>query len=107
MNPTRKLLLIALAAMATVSAAQEQPPAPATPEQRVAMLKQWLQASQAQLRKYEWVETTVITKDSEEKSRQQNTVYYGADGKLQRGRPPAGPKPSPAVPLACCHRADC
>lgn len=84
MNSSRKLLLIALAAMATVSAAQEQPPAPATPEQRVAMLKQWLQASQAQLRKYEWVETTVITKDGEEKSRQQSTCYYGADGKLQK-----------------------
>ena len=48
------------------------------------MLKQWLQASQAQLRTYEWVETTVITKGGEEKSRKQNTVYYGADGKLQK-----------------------
>ena len=64
--------------------AQGQPPPPPTPEQRVAMLKQWLQASQAQLRTYEWVETTVITKDGEEKSRKQNTCYYGADGKLQK-----------------------
>ena len=69
---------------------RHSPPPKANPlrhlrrEQRVAMLKQWLQASQAQLRTYEWVETTVITKGGEEKSRKQNTVYYGADGKLQK-----------------------
>ena len=71
-------------AQAQQPAPQGQPPPPPTPEQRVAMLKQWLQASQAQLRTYEWVETTVITKGGEEKSRKQNTVYYGADGKLQK-----------------------
>ena len=70
-------------AQAPPPAPEGQPPPP-TPEQRVAMLKQWLQASQAQLRTYEWVETTVITKGGEEKSRKQNTVYYGADGKLQK-----------------------
>ena len=70
-------------AQAPQPAPEGQPPPP-TPQQRVAMLKQWLQASQAQLRTYEWVETTVITKGGEEKSRKQNTVYYGADGKLQK-----------------------
>ena len=63
---------------------QEQPTAPPTLEQRVAMLKQWLQASQVQLRGYEWIETTVITKGGEEKSRKQNQCYYGADGKLEK-----------------------
>jgi hypothetical protein len=65
---------------------QGQPAAqpPPTPQQRVAMLKQWLQASQAQLRAYEWVETTVISVKGEEKSRKQNTCYYGVDGKLQK-----------------------
>jgi hypothetical protein len=48
------------------------------------MLKQWLQASQAQLRSYEWVETTAISVKGEEKSRKQNTCYYGVDGKLQK-----------------------
>ena len=71
-------------AQAPQPAPEGQPPPPPTPQQRVAMLKQWLQASQAQLRTYEWVETTVITKGGEEKSRKQNTVYYGADGKLQK-----------------------
>jgi hypothetical protein len=48
------------------------------------MLKQWMQASQAQLKSYEWVETTVIAKGGEEKSRKQATAYYGVDGKLQK-----------------------
>ena len=79
-EPTEPLRL----AQAPQPAPQGQPQPPPTPEQRVAMLKQWLQASQAQLRTYEWVETTVITKGGEEKSRKQSTVYYGADGKLQK-----------------------
>jgi hypothetical protein len=72
-----------LVAQAQQPPPQTQPGPPPSPEQRVAMLKQWLQASQAQLRGYEWVETTVLTKDGEEKSRKQNRCYYGADGKVQ------------------------
>jgi hypothetical protein len=48
------------------------------------MLKQSLQTSQKQLRAYEWIETTVVAKDGEEKSRSQNRCYYGVDGKLQK-----------------------
>ncbi len=61
-----------------------QPAPPPTPQQRVAMLKQWLAASQTQLRAYEWIETTVISKGGEEKARKQNSCYYGVDGKLQK-----------------------
>jgi hypothetical protein len=64
--------------------AQAAPQAQPTPEQRVAMLKQWLQASQAQLRGYQWIESTVISRGGEEKSRKQNTCYYGVDGSLQK-----------------------
>jgi hypothetical protein len=67
-----------------VQGAQAQQPAQPTPQERVAMLKQWLQTSQAQLRAYEWIETIVVAKDGEEKSRSQNTCYYGVDGKLQK-----------------------
>jgi hypothetical protein len=61
------------------------------------MLKQWLQASQAQLRSYEWIETTVVATDGEEKSRKQNTCYYGVDGALQKvpvgsAEPESGPR---------------
>jgi hypothetical protein len=48
------------------------------------MLQQWLKASQMQMRAYEWVETTVIAKGGEEKSRKQSRCYYGADGKVQK-----------------------
>ena len=48
------------------------------------MLQQWMKASQAQLRSYEWVETTIVAKGGEEKSRKESRCYYSADGKLQK-----------------------
>jgi hypothetical protein len=50
----------------------------------VAALKANLAQSQQNLRAYEWIETTVISLDGEEKSRQQNRCYYAADGVLQK-----------------------
>lgn len=70
-----------------VLAQAQQAPAPQpqpTPQQRAEMLKQWLQVSQAQMRAYEWIETTIVSKDGEEKSRTQKRCYYGADGKMQK-----------------------
>ena len=55
-----------------------------SPEQRVAALKKSLAESQARLRKYEWIETTIISLKGEEKSRKQMRCYYGGDGKLQK-----------------------
>lgn len=52
--------------------------------ERVAALKQSLQRSQVQLRKYEWIETTVVSLKGDEKSRKQNRCYYGVDGRLQK-----------------------
>jgi hypothetical protein len=66
------------------------------------MLQQWLQASQMQLRAYQWVETTVLAKGGEEKSRQQAQVYYGADGKLVKvpaGNASGGEASGPRGPL--------
>lgn len=59
----------------------QQPP---SADERVAALKQSLGQSQAKLRKYEWIETTVVSLKGEEKSRKQNRCYHGADGKLQK-----------------------
>ena len=67
-----------------------------TPEERVAALKKSLADSQASLRKYEWIETTVLSLKGEEKSRKQQRVYYGADGKLQKL--PIGSAPAAAPP---------
>jgi len=52
--------------------------------QHLAMLKEWVQASKSQLRAYEWVETTVVTKDGVEKSRVQKRCFYGPDGQIQK-----------------------
>lgn len=48
------------------------------------MLKATVAASQAVLKQYEWVETTVISLKGAEKSRQMNRCYYGADGGVQK-----------------------
>jgi len=64
-------------------------------EQQVAALKASLQAGQAKLRKYEWVETTIINFKGEEKARKQQRCYYGADGVVQKvpiGGEPAAPQ---------------
>jgi len=71
--------------------------APASPDQLVASLKQNLAESQKRLRQYEWIETTAISLKGEEKSRKQQRVYYGADGKLTKvpmGEPAAAAAPS-------------
>ena len=81
--------------------AQAAPPGqrpPPTPQQRVAMLREWLQASKAQMRSYQWIETTVITRDGKESSRKQNTCYYGVDGRLQKVPVAGGTEESPGGP---------
>ncbi len=55
-----------------------------TVQERVLALKASLAASQAILKQYEWVETTVINLKGEEKSRQLNRCYHGADGVVQK-----------------------
>ena len=51
---------------------------------RVLALKQSLDKDQATLRKYEWIETTVVSYKGEEKSNAEKRCYYGADGALQK-----------------------
>jgi hypothetical protein len=80
MNHTVVLAAIAIGLVTALPVAQ----APPTPDQMVATLKQNLAESQKRLRQYEWVETTAISLKGEEKSRKQQRVYYGADGKLAK-----------------------
>jgi hypothetical protein len=86
MNNRRTILAISAAvALGIAHGALAQAPAQQpTPQQRVAMLKQWLQASQGQLRAYEWIETTAVALKGEEKSSTQKSCYYGADGAIQK-----------------------
>jgi hypothetical protein len=83
----------ALLAVGSFSRAQAQQPA--IPE-RVAALKATMASSQASLRQYEWIETTVVSLNGEEKSRKQARCFYGADGGLTKvdlnDSPEAAPK---------------
>ena len=90
--------VIAVAIVTSLPVTRADAQAPPTPDQMVAALKQNLAESQKRLRQYEWIETTAISLKGEEKSRKQQRVYYGADGKLTKlplGEPPAQPR-SPA-----------
>ncbi len=73
------LAAVALLAWAGPALAQE-----AGGEDKVAALKQSLQAGLGALRKYEWVETTTLSHKGEQKSTKQSQCYYGADGSLQK-----------------------
>jgi len=88
---TLSLAVIALGILGSLPVARVVAQAPPTPDQMVATLKQNLAESQKRLRQYEWVETTAISLKGEEKSRKQQRVFYGADGKLTKtplGEPP-------------------
>jgi hypothetical protein len=67
---------------------QAQQPAPQAAgggaQDHVAALKQTMQQGMGLARKYEWIETTIISLKGEEKGRKQNRCYYGADGKVQK-----------------------
>jgi hypothetical protein len=89
---TFALAAIAVGIMVSVPVARTAAQAPPSPDQMVAALKQNLAESQKRLRQYEWIETTALSLKGEEKSRKQQRVYYGADGKLIKlpmGEPPA------------------
>jgi len=75
------------------SFAVAQAPQPSLQE-RVAALKTTFATSQANLRQYEWIETTVVSLNGEEKSRKQQRCYYGADGVLQKVLVDASPPPA-------------
>jgi hypothetical protein len=83
-NHAVTLLAIAVGIVTSLSDGRAAGQAPATPDEMVAALKQNLAESQQRLRQYEWVETTSLSLKGEEKSRKQQRVYYGADGKLTK-----------------------
>lgn len=94
-NRTIAAAAIAVALVMSAAAARPAGQAAPTPDQIVAALKQNLAESQKRLRQYEWIETTVISLKGEAKSRKQQRVYYGADGKLIK-LPVGEPQPQAA-----------
>lgn len=83
---------IALALLGSARAARGE-----EPREKVAAIKASLANSQAALRKYEWIETTVISIKDEEKARTVKRCYYGEDGKVQKV-PLAAPPEEAAAP---------
>ena len=61
--------------------------------EHVGAIKASLATSQATLRQYEWVETTVVSLKGEAKSNKQNSCYYAADGSVTKI--PLNPAPPP------------
>jgi len=86
MISTRRLTVIACGILfATFSWAQAQATdtAPSqTPQQRVANLKAWVQASREQMRAFQWIETTTVSVNGEQKSKVVQRCYYGEEGAL-------------------------
>jgi len=90
---TTGIRLLAAVLIVSSGAAAAQAPQPSLQE-RVAGLKATFAASQASLRQYEWIETTVVSLNGEEKSNKQQRCYYGADGALQKVLIEASPPPA-------------
>jgi hypothetical protein len=89
---TAGVRMLAAVLIASSGMAAAQAPQPSLQE-RVAGIKATFAASQVALRQYEWIETTVVSLNGEEKSRKQQRCYYGADGVLQKVVVDASPPP--------------
>jgi hypothetical protein len=86
-----RVLAAVLATSSGIAVAQAPQP---SLQERVAYLKATFAASQAALRQYEWIETTVVSVNGEQKSSKQQRCYYGADGALQKVLIEASPPPA-------------
>jgi hypothetical protein len=86
-----RMLAAVLIVSSSVAAGQAAQP---SLQERVAGLKAAFAASQSALRQYEWIETTVVSVNGEEKSNKQQRCYYGADGALQKVLIDASPPPA-------------
>jgi hypothetical protein len=65
-------------------------------QQKVADLKASVAANQAQLKKYQWLQTTQVSIKGQTKKEEQAQCRYGPDGKLQET--PVGTPPEPKAP---------
>jgi hypothetical protein len=86
-----RMLAVVLIVLGGIAAGQAPQP---SLQERVAGLKATFAASQVALRQYEWIETTVVSVNGEEKSNKQQRCYYGADGALQKVLIDASPPPA-------------
>jgi len=67
--------------------------APAGAAERVQAIKQWLGKSKADLKNYQWMETTTVAVKGEVKSTKINNCYYDVNGVLQKEPQSSSPAP--------------
>ena len=95
MTPITRLIVAAVFLSASIVAAQA--PSAQQGSDRVAAIKQWLAQSKAQLKNYQWIETTVVSVKGEEKSNKVTSCFYDVTGALQKvpmsSSPEAAKKP--------------
>jgi hypothetical protein len=78
--------LAALVTLVTAQPAQD-------PTARVTAIKQWLGQSKAQLRNYQWIETTTVSVKGEVKSTKVTSCFYDVTGALQKVPMSSSPEP--------------
>ncbi len=69
-------------------------------QEKLAAVKLAMAANAQKLHQYQWIETTQVTLNGEQKPATQNSCQYGPDGKVQKtlmGPPPAPPSGGPLM----------
>jgi len=69
-------------------------------QEKLAAVKQAMAANAQKLHQYQWIETTQVTLNGEQKPPTQNSCQYGPDGTVQKtpmGAPPAPPSGGPLM----------
>ncbi len=69
-------------------------------QERLAAVKQAMAANAQKLHQYQWIETTQVTLNGEQKPPTQNSCQYGPDGTVQKtpiGSPPPQPSGGPLM----------
>lgn len=88
------LFMFTLLLVAAGTAAQTVAQGNASPQDKIAALKQSIAENQAALKTYTWTEATEISLKGEVKKREQKQCRYGADGKVEKTVVP-GNEPAP------------
>ena len=80
----QKTILVSAVLLCSFAASPARAQGGAGIQERVAAIKNSMIASQQDLRTYQWVETTTVSVNGEQKSYKEESCYYGADGTLQK-----------------------
>jgi hypothetical protein len=80
----QKTILVSAALLCSLAASPARAQGGAGIQERVAAIKNSMIASQQDLRTYQWVETTTVSVNGEQKSYKEESCDYGADGTLQK-----------------------